>query len=97
MADGKTQIEESIKEYVSEVILERRLKESEVSLKDGSKAKWGSSEHIADLERSLSDLIFWRDKYKKGSDARANYSRVITRRRGELSSARKHATQKKGV
>ena len=94
MADGKTLIEESIKEYVSEVVLERRLRESEVSLQSGEKVPWASEGHIKDLERRLSELTFWRDKHKKGTDARANYARVITRVRGELNSARRHASRK---
>jgi hypothetical protein len=93
MADGKTAIEESIKEFVSEVILERRIRETDIS--DGSRVPHGSAKHIKDLEVRIADLTRWRDKQRRGSEARANYSRLISRLRGELSSARRFAAKKK--
>lgn len=92
MAGGKT-IEKSIKEFVAEVILEKRIREVDVS--DGSKVPHGSEKHIKDLEARISDLSRWRDKQRRGSEARANYSRLISRLKGELSSARRQAAKAK--
>jgi hypothetical protein len=92
MAGGKT-IEESIKEFVVEVILEKRIREVDVS--DGSRVPHGSEKHIKDLEVRIADLSRWRDKQRRGSEARANYSRLISRLKGELSSARRQATKAK--
>lgn len=94
MADGKTEIKESLKEFVSEVILEKKIRETDVS--DGSRVPHGSAKHIKDLEIRIADLIRWRDKQRRGSEARANYSRLISRLRGELASARRYAAKKKG-
>jgi hypothetical protein len=90
MAGGKT-IEESIKEFVVEVMLEKKIREVDIS--DGSKVPHGSKKHINDLEVRIADLSRWRDKLRRGSEARANYSRLISRLRGELSSARRQAAK----
>lgn len=92
MAGGKT-IEESIKEFVAEVILEKKIREVDVS--DGSKVPHGSDKHVKDLEVRIADLSRWRDKQRRGSEARANYSRLISRLKGELSSARRQAAKAK--
>lgn len=90
MAGGKT-IEESLKEFVSEVLLEKKIREVDVS--DGSKVPHGSEKHVKDLEVRIADLSRWRDKQRRGSEARANYSRLISRLKGELSSARRQAAK----
>ena len=72
-----------LKEYV-ELVLEKRLREADVT--DG-KTDWGSDEHITDLKYRIEDLTKWRDKQRKGTEARANYARLITRLRAELKSA----------
>ena len=92
MVGGKT-IEESIKEFVAEVILEKRIREVDIS--DGSRVPHGSEKHIKDLEVRIADLSRWRDKQRRGSEARANYSRLISRLKGELSSARRQSTKDK--
>ncbi len=92
MAGGKT-IEESLKEFVSEVLLEKKIREVDVS--DGSKVPHGSEKHVKDLEVRIADLARWRDKQRRGSEARANYSRLISRLKGELSSARRQAAKAK--
>lgn len=93
MAAGKTEIEESIKEFVSEVLLEKRIREADIS--DGSRVPFGSEGHVKDLEARISDLVRWRDRQRRGSEARANYSRLISRLKGELASARRQ--MKKGA
>lgn len=84
-------IKEQLGALVDEVLDEARLRESEVSLSDGTSVRYASREHIQDLERRLKELLFWRDKHKRGSDARGNYARVINRVRGDLTSAKRHA------
>jgi hypothetical protein len=89
-----SELVEVIRGYVVQLIAERRVREADIS--DGSRVKHGSSKHIRDLVKRISDLSKWRDKQKKGSEARANYSRLIARLKGELASARKAAENKKG-
>jgi len=74
---------DTLKEYV-ELVLERKLREVDVT--DG-KAEWGSDDHIVDLKNRIEDLIKWRDRQRKGTEARANYARLVTRLRAELKSA----------
>jgi len=79
---------QSLKEFVG-LVVERKMREADVS--DGSRVKHGSPKHIKDLEKRIAGLVMWRDKQRRGSEARANYSRLISRLKGELSSARRHA------
>jgi hypothetical protein len=81
-----------LREYV-ELAVERRMREADVS--DGSRVPHGSSKHIKDLESRIKSLSTWRDKQKRGSEARANYSRLISRLKGELASARRAAAKQK--
>lgn len=76
--------------YVTMLLSESRLREADIS--DGSRVPWGSDEHIGDLEGRISDMCSWRDRQKKGSEARANYSRIVQRLKTELKSARRTAT-----
>lgn len=82
-----------IKSYV-DLILERRMREADVS--DGGKVPFGSSKHIRDLKKRIKELEAWRVRQKRGSEARANYSRLISKLKGELVSA-KRALQKKNA
>src|SRR5690242_10261316 len=81
---------DSLTTYIS-LVIEARMREVDVS--DGSRVPHGSTKHIKDLEVRIADLIRWRDKQKRGSESRANYARLITRLRGELSSARRAASK----
>ncbi len=83
---------ETLKEYVS-LVVEAKVKEVDVS--DGTRVPHGSTRHISDLEKRINNLAMWRDKQKRGSEARANYSRLIGRLKGELASARRAATKVK--
>lgn len=78
-----------LKEFI-ELVLEARLREVDVT--DG-KAPHGSEKHISDLQNRIDDLIKWRDKQRKGTEARANYARLITRLRTELKSAQRQAAK----
>jgi hypothetical protein len=81
-----------LREYV-QLVVERRVREADVS--DGSRVPHGSSKHVRDLEVRIKSLSMWRDKHKKGSDKRADYSRLIARLKGELASAKRAAGKKK--
>lgn len=72
-------------EYVR-LMVEAKLREVDVT--DG-KAEWGSDDHIQDLQSRIDDLIKWRDRQRKGTEARANYSRLVSRLRSELKSAQR--------
>lgn len=74
-------------------MVERKMREAEVS--DGSVVPHGSSKHIKDLEIRIADLSRWRNKQRRGSEARANYARVISRLKSELTSARRASEKKK--
>jgi|SRR5581483_560345 len=76
----------TLKEFV-ELVVERKVREADVS--DGSRVKHGSTKHIRDLERRIEELMHFRSKQKRGSEARANYSRLIGRLKSELSSAKR--------
>lgn len=83
---------DELEDYIR-LVIEAKVREADVS--DGSRVPHGSSKHVKDLEGRIASLITWRDKQKRGSEARANYSRLISRLRNELSSARR-ASVKKG-
>lgn len=80
-----------LKEYVSLVVAEGKVREADVS--DGSRVPRGSIKHIMDLEKRIAGLEMWRNKEKRGSEARANYSRLISRLKAELASARRAAAK----
>jgi hypothetical protein len=71
------------------LMIEARMREADMS--DGSKVPWGSPEHVAELRSRIFDLSRWRDRQRKGSEARANYSRIVGRLKAELRSALQHA------
>ncbi len=79
-----------LEQYVS-LVIEKKMREADIS--DGSKVRHGSRKHIKDLESRISSLEMWRNKHKRGSEQRANYSRLIARLKSELASARR-ATSK---
>lgn len=85
---------ETLAEYIKLVITEaRRLREADVT--GDKKVPWGSDEHVADLEARISELNAWRNKQKRGSESRANYSRLISKLKAELTSARKENLKSK--
>jgi len=71
-----------------ETVLEKRMREAELT--GGKKTKFGSKDHVKDLEDRINELDGWRQKHKKGSEHRANYSRVINKLKNELGAAKKH-------
>ncbi len=75
-----------LRELIEELV-EARLRETDVT--DGSRVAWGSVEHVSDLESRIADLERWRDRERRGSEARANYGRLITQLRRQLRSARR--------
>ena len=77
---------QTLEEYV-ELVVEKKVREADIS--DGSRVKHGSGKHIKDLERRIKELQHFRDKHKRGSEKRAEYSRLIGRLKSELSSARR--------
>ena len=86
---------ESVNELTTFVrlVVEHKMREADVS--DGTRVKHGSTKHVKDLENRIADLVKWRDKQKRGSEQRANYSRLVQRLKGELASARRASDKKK--
>jgi hypothetical protein len=74
---------EALKKLVK-LVVEARLREVDVT--DGT-APHGSEKHISDLQTRIEGLTKWRDRQRRGTEARANYSRLIARLRVELKSA----------
>lgn len=74
-------------EYVKLIAESSKMREADVS--DGSRVPWGSQEHIDDLEKRIDDLTNWRNKQRKGTEARANYARLVMRLKAELASAKR--------
>lgn len=77
---------ELLKEFVKAIIGEALVREVDIT---SGKAAFGSDEHIVDLKSRIRDLIVWRDRQRKGSEARANYSRIVSRLKAELKAAEK--------
>lgn len=82
-----------IEAFVELVVEARKVREADVS--DGGKVPHGSSKHVKDLEARIDSLTMWRNKQKRGSEARANYARLIGRLKGELASARRATAKAK--
>ena len=72
---------ENLVELIS-IILEKKVREADTT--DGEKVPFGSSKHVRDLQTRICGLEAWRNRNKRGSEARANYSRLISRLRSEL-------------
>lgn len=70
-------------------------KERSADLSGGRISEWGSDDHISDLENRISEMCYWRDKQRKGTETRANYSRVVQRLKMELKSAKVYAEKRK--
>ena len=82
-----------LKQFIG-LVLETRLREADIT--DG-KVPWGSDEHVTDVQNRIESLLKWRDRQRKGTETRANYSRLITRLRTELKSALRSASKNKLV
>ena len=74
-------------------LVERRIREAELS--DGSKSPWGSKEHVRELRASIADLERYRNQQRRGSDARATYTRALQRLKAQLRSAENAAAKQK--
>jgi hypothetical protein len=70
-----------------ELVVEKKVREADVT--GGKKVRYGSKKHVKDLEGRIRELDSWRQKHKKGSEHRANYSRVINRLKNELQAAKR--------
>jgi len=75
------------------LMVERKIREVQIS--SGESVPHGDSKHIRDLEIRIAELTKWRDRQHKGSEARANYARLIQRLRSELKSARRADLKRK--
>ncbi len=73
-------------------IVEARIRETDIT--DGTRVPFGSPEHVTDVEMRISDLERWRDRQRRGSEARANYARLIGALKRELRSATRVSTPK---
>jgi hypothetical protein len=78
--------QQTLEEYVG-LVVERKMREADLS--DGSRVPHGHKKHVKDLEARIAHLVMFRDKQKRGSEARANYSRLIGRLKSELASAKR--------
>lgn len=77
-----------LKNYIR-MLVESRIRETDIT--DGSRVPFGSKKHVADLEFRIADLERWRDRQRRGSEARANYARLIGRLRSELRAASRYS------
>ena len=80
-----------LREFVG-LVVEARVREADVS--DGSRVKYGSAKHINDLASRIESLVLFRNKHRRGTEARANYSRLISRLKSELLSAKRVAAKR---
>lgn len=72
---------------------ERKMREAD--LVDGTKAPWGSPQHVKELETSVRDLEHHRKQQRRGSDARATYGRALQRLKAQLKSAKREAEKRR--
>lgn len=79
-----------LKEYLV-LALEGNVREADIS--NNERVPFGSKKHIADLEARLTSAKYWRDKQRKGTESRANYSRLVSRLQSELKSALRQASK----
>ena len=82
-----------LRELVDLTLDEARVREADIS--DGSTVPLGSRKHVKDLEKRIAELQVWRDKHKRGTEKRADYTRLINRLKAELAGARRAAETKK--
>lgn len=84
-----------LREYV-ELIIEKRLSETEVQVSDGKNVPFGHDDHVKDLEAGIADMARRRDAQRRGSEARATFARAIHRMKNELKAARRMAEKRMG-
>jgi len=81
----------TLKEYVKLFILqnlkEGKIREAEIS--GDRKVPWGCETHVKDLEKRVSDVTYWRDKFPRGSAKRYHWGAVLKQLKEELKSARR--------
>jgi len=68
-------------------LVEKKTRKVEIS--GGQTTSFASDKHLKDLEKRVAEMTRWRDKEKRGSEARANYSRILNRIKRELATVRK--------
>lgn len=77
-----------------EFLFERPVRQAQLSKNRTS--KWGSKDHIRDLQNRMIDAAYWRDKCPKGSERRAHYRGIYKHLKNELDKAKK-SSQKSNV
>lgn len=88
MSNGSNIMRRAIRNIVESLAMR------EADLSDGSKAEYGSPAHVKELEARIRDLEAWRSRQRRGSEQRANYSRLVAQLRKELKSAVNYAERK---
>lgn len=85
-----------LRQFVKLALSEARLRETDdVELHGGTNVKYGSPQYVADLKRRINELELWRSKQDRGSEVRANYSRLIARLKQELKKLEMRGEKKK--
>lgn len=74
--------EHLLAQFIRESLQESKIREAEIS--GGKRVKHGGREHKTDLKRRIKELEWAAKKHKRGSEARANYTRIISRLKREL-------------
>ena len=73
-----------IRDFIRSVLSEAKIKEAEITC--GEKVKHGGRKHKQDLKRRIKEIEWARDKYKRGTEKRANYTRILSQLKRELRS-----------
>jgi hypothetical protein len=66
----------------------------DVTLLNGRRVRFGSKSHVRELQRSIMDLERRRGSCRRGTEARATFSRALGRLKGELRSALRNSDNK---
>lgn len=78
---------QQVRGLIRRVLTEKR----QVTLPNGRNVIYGSKSHISYLERLLSNLCHERDRYRRDSSTRSDYSRAVARTKRRLNRAQAYA------
>ena len=78
-----------LKQIIRDELLKEAKKPRYTTIR-GKKVKYGSSKHLQELEQCLERVGSLRERQKRGSAARTDVTRVISRLKNEISKVKKY-------
>jgi len=77
-----------LKHIISESVKTHKI-ENDIQLSNGKSDKFGSKRHIKDLKLRIADMTRYRDRQRRGSEARATFQNAVKSIRRELKAAQR--------